>query len=166
MEFAVITGLVTLMGKWLNYDIEKRKLEQAGESAPQTDEETQKGKQVAEVVETGIQQHGGTDEQTALAGFRQNPQMFASVLEQAMKNLADREPAFAQQLQDVAKQTNVVQSGGIHGTAEVKGNNTGINIGANTGNVSQSNQTINNQSSNKGAQGTFHGPVNFGKDEK
>jgi hypothetical protein len=48
----------------------------------------------------------------------------------------------------------------------VQGNNTGINIGANTGNVSQSNQTINNQASNKGAQGTFHGPVSFGKGEE
>jgi Tfp pilus assembly protein FimV len=137
MEFAVITGLVTLMGKWLNYDIEKRKLEQADNAASPPDEEAQKGKQVAEVVETGIQQHGGTDEQTALAGFHQNPQMFASVLEQAMKNLADRNSTFAQQLQRVAEQTNVAQTGGVHGTADVKGENYGQNIGANTGSVVQ-----------------------------
>jgi hypothetical protein len=34
MEFAMTPKLVTLMGKWLNYDIEKRKLEQADKSAP------------------------------------------------------------------------------------------------------------------------------------
>lgn len=148
MEFAVITGLVTLMGKWLNYDIEKRKLEQADNAASPPDEEAQKGKQVAEVVETGIQQHGGTDEQTALAGFRQNPQMFASVLEQAMKNLADRNSTFAQQLQDVAKQTNVAQTGGIHGKAQAE-TNYGQQAGVNTSTMTQSNQTINNQASNK-----------------
>jgi hypothetical protein len=30
----------------------------------------------------------------------------------------------------------------------------------------QNNQTINNQASNRGAQGNFHGPVNFGKGEE
>jgi len=136
---AAIGALVTLMGKWLNYDIEKRKLEQQGRPAPQPDAEAQKGQQVAQVVETGIQQHGGTDEQTALAGFRQNPQMFASVLEQAMKNLAQRNPTVAQQLQRVAEQTNVAQTGGVRGTANVQGDNYGQNIGVNTGTMSQTN---------------------------
>jgi hypothetical protein len=86
------------------------------------------------------------------------------VLEQALANLAQREPTFAQQLQRVAEQTNIAQSGGIHGTANAK-TNYGQNVGVNTGTMNQSTQTINNQSSNKGAQGTFHGPVNFGRDE-
>jgi hypothetical protein len=71
------------------------------------------------------------------------------------------------ELRDIVTQLQQqAPSSGVHGTATVQGNNTGINIGANTGTVSQNNQTINNQASNKGAQGTFHGPVNLGKDEK
>jgi hypothetical protein len=137
MEFAVITGLVTLMGKWLNYDIEKRKLEQAGESAPQPDEEVRKGKQVAEVVEAGMKEHGDKREQRALEDFQDDPEWYQDNLQRALAAVAERNPTFAQQLQDVAKQTNVVQSGGIHGTAEVKGNNTGINIGVNYGTQTQ-----------------------------
>jgi hypothetical protein len=137
MEFTVITGLVTLMGKWLNY--EKRKLAQEGQSVPQPDEETKKGEEVAQVIEAGIQQHGGIDEQTALAGFRQNPEMFASVLEQAMKNLAQREPTFAQQLQRMAERINIAQTGSLSGSRTISSENYDINIDSNTGNFTQGN---------------------------
>jgi hypothetical protein len=137
VTIAALDGLVTLMGKWLHYDIEKRKLEQEGKSRQQPDAEARKGEQVAQVVETGIQQHGDEREQTALRGFQQDPQMFASVLEQAMKNLAEREPAFAQQLQRVAEQTNVAQRGGTHGSSVVHGDNPGISVGVSTGTITQ-----------------------------
>lgn len=41
------------------------------------------------------------------------------------------------------------------------GTNTGQQIGVNYGTATQNNQTINNNAPNQGAQGTFHGPVNF-----
>ncbi len=53
----------------------------------------------------------------------------------------------------------------ITGTATVQGDNYGQNVGVNTGTMTQSNQTINNQSPNQGAQGNFHGPVTFNRDE-
>jgi hypothetical protein len=55
----------------------------------------------------------------------------------ALRDLAERNPTFAQQLQDVAKQTNVAQTGGITGTATVKGDNYGQNTGVNYGTQTQ-----------------------------
>jgi len=161
----VITALVGLYTAYTTYKAGVAQAQAQGQPAPTKTDKAQQGEQVAQVIETGIQQYGGGDAQAALTGFTQNPQMFASVLEQALANLAQREPTFAQQLQRVAEQTNVAQAGGVHGTATVSGTNYGQNIGVNTGTMNQSTQTINNQSSNKGAQGTFHGPVNFGRDE-
>jgi hypothetical protein len=53
----------------------------------------------------------------------------------------------------------------LSGTAMVQGNNYGQNVGVNTGTLTQNNQTINNQSPNQGAQGNFHGPVTFNRDQ-
>jgi hypothetical protein len=57
-------------------------------------------------------------------------------MQDMMRDLAEREPAFAQQLQDVAKQTNVAQTGGITGTAKAK-TNYGQQAGVNTSTMTQ-----------------------------
>ncbi len=49
----------------------------------------------------------------------------------------------------------------IIGTAMVQGDNYGQNVGVNMGTMTQSNQTIQNDAPNQGAQGSFHGPVTF-----
>jgi Tfp pilus assembly protein FimV len=162
----IITALVGLYTAYTTYKVGMAQAEAQGKPAPTKTEDVQKGEQVAQVVETGIQQHGNAEEQSTLPLYQANPARFESIMQDMMRDLARREPAFNQQLQDVAKQTNVAQTGGVRGEAHVHGTNSGINIGANTGSVSQNNQTINNQASNRGAQGTFHGPVNFGKDNE
>jgi hypothetical protein len=58
-------------------------------------------------------------------------------LQRALAAVAERNPAFAQQLQRVAEQTNVAQTGGVHGTATVQGDNYGQSPGVNTGNMTQ-----------------------------
>jgi Tfp pilus assembly protein FimV len=97
----------------------------------------QKGEQVAEVVETGIQQYGNAEEQGTLPLYQANPARFESAIQEVLRDLAKREPSFAQQLQDVAKQTNVAQTGGIHGTSTVHGDNPGISVGVSTGTITQ-----------------------------
>jgi len=136
---AAIGALVTLMGKWLNYDIEKRKLEQQGRPAPQPDAEAQKGQQVAQVVEQGITQYGNEDEQADLESFTRKPERYADMMQRVLRDLAQRNPTFAQQLQRVAEQTNVAQTGGVRGTANVHGDNYGQSTGVNTGTMSQTN---------------------------
>lgn len=45
------------------------------------------------------------------------------------------------------------------GQAQVGGDNSGVQAGANTGTITQTNQTITNTAPNQGAQGTFNAPV-------
>jgi hypothetical protein len=159
MNPGMITTLVSLYSTYIVYKTRVAQNQEKGINAPIMTPEIEKGERVAQIVETGIAQYGHEDEKTALGEFEQNPQMFAKVLEQALQRMAQREAAFAERIQRLAEQINV--TGGIHGTATIKGDNTGVNIGVNTGSVSQSNQTINNQAPNQGAQGTFEGPVTF-----
>jgi tetratricopeptide (TPR) repeat protein len=103
----IITALVGLYTAYMTYKASVAQSQSKGEPAPEPTDEPKKGEQVAHVVESGIQQHGSNNEQLALRGFAQNPEMFTPVLEQALINLAKREPTFAQQLLHVAKQANV-----------------------------------------------------------
>jgi hypothetical protein len=163
-----ITALVGLYTAYTTYKVGMAQAEAQGKPAPTKTEDVEKGKQVAQVVEQGIGTYGDENAQSDLTSYQRTPDVprRQDNLVATLHELAQREPVFAQQLQDVAKQTNVAQTGGVRGEAHVHGTNSGINIGANTGSVSQNNQTINNQASNRGAQGTFHGPVNFGKDNE
>ncbi len=49
----------------------------------------------------------------------------------------------------------------IVGTATVQGDNSGQNVGVNTGTINQNRLNIHNEAANQGAQGEFHGPVTF-----
>lgn len=51
----------------------------------------------------------------------------------------------------------------ISGTATTGRDNLGQQAGINYGNMTQSNQTINNQARNEGLQGTFHAPISFNR---
>lgn len=162
---AIITALVGLYTAYTTYKVGMAQAQAKGEPAPARPPEAEQGEQVAQVVEAGIEQHGNAEEQNTLPLYQANPTRFEHAIQEVVRDIATRNSTFAQELQRVAAQTNVAQTGGVHGTATVQGDNSGINIGANTGNVAQNNQTIHNEASNRGAQGTFHGPINFGKDE-
>jgi len=85
------------------------------------------------VVERGIQKYGKPEEQTALAGYQQSPQLFEPVLSKVLTDIATREPAFATQLQTVAHQANI-QTGGVQGSVNVSGQGkVDLAAGVNTG---------------------------------
>jgi len=88
------------------------------------------------VVERGIQKYGKPEEQTALAGYQQSPQLFEPVLSKVLSDIAAREPAFAGQLQTVAQQANI-QTGGVQGSVNVSGQGKiyGTAVGTNTGSI-------------------------------
>jgi hypothetical protein len=133
----VITALVGLYTAYTTYKVGMAQAEAQGTPAPTKTEDVQKGEQVAQVVEAGMKEHGDKREQRALEDFQEDPEWYQDNLQRALAVVAERNPTFAQQLQRVAEQTNVAQTGGVHGTAEVKGENYGQNIGANTGSVVQ-----------------------------
>ena len=130
---AVITGLVGAYKAYTEYKAAVAKAKADLQAAPTKTEEAAKGEQVAEVVESGIQKHGKPEEQTALAGYQQNPQLFEPVLSKVLSDIADRSPAFAQQLQTLAQQANI-QTGGVQGNVNVSGEgNVDQAAGVNTG---------------------------------
>jgi len=134
---AVITGLVGAYKAYTEYKAAVVKAQAEQKAAPAKTEEAAKGEQVATVVETGIQQYGKPEEQTALAGYQQSPQLFEPVLTKVLADVAAREPAFAGQLQTVAQQANI-QTGGIKGEVNVSGQGKiyGTAAGVNTGTIS------------------------------
>jgi hypothetical protein len=133
----VITALVGLYTAYTTYKVGMAQAEAQGTPAPTKTEDVQKGEQVAQVVEAGMKEHGDKREQRALEDFQDDPEWYQDNLQRALAALAERTPTFAQQLQDVAKQTNVAQTGGVHGTATVGRDNYGQNTGVNYGTQTQ-----------------------------
>lgn len=134
---AVITGLVGAYKAYTEYKAAVAKAQAEQKATPAKAEAATKGEQVAQVVETGIQKYGKPEEQTALAGYQQSPQLFEPVLSKALTDIATREPAFAQQLQTLAQQANI-QTGGVQGSLNVSGQGKiyGPAAGVNTGEMS------------------------------
>jgi hypothetical protein len=134
---AVITGLVGAYKAYTEYKAAVVKVQAEQQAAPAKIEEVAKGEQVAQVVETGIEQHGNADERADLANFERNPERYREGLARVLSDVAAREPAFAQQLQTVAQQANI-QTGGVQGSVNVSGQGKiyGAAVGTNTGTIS------------------------------
>ena len=130
----IITGLVGAYKAYTEYKAAVVKAQAEQKPAPAKTAEAAKGEQVAQVIETGMQTYGKPEEQTALAGYQQSPQLFEPVLSKVLTDIATREPAFATQLQTVAHQANI-QTGGVQGSVNVSGQGkiygpaTGVNEG-------------------------------------
>lgn len=133
----IITGLVGAYKAYADYKAAVVKAQAEQKPAPAKDAEVAKGEQVAQVVETGIQKYGRPEEQTALAGYQQSPQLFEPVLSKVLADVAAREPAFAGQLQTVAQQAQI-QTGGVQGSVNNSGTIKGNAVGVNTGTISSS----------------------------
>lgn len=116
----IISGLVGAYKAYAEYKATVVKAQAEQKATPAKTEAATKGEQVAQVVETGIQKYGKPEEQTALAGYQQSPQLFEPVLSKALTDIATREPAFAQQLQTLAQQANI-QTGGVQGSVNISG---------------------------------------------
>jgi hypothetical protein len=135
---AVITGLVGAYKAYTEYKAAVVKAQAEQKPEPDKSEEAAKGQQVADIVKAGVEQHGNEDERTDLANFERNPQRYQDGLVTVLRDIADREPAFAGQLQTLAQQANI-QTGGIQGTAtasdqaRVYGTVAGVNTGTISG---------------------------------
>ena len=131
----IITGLV---GAYKAYTDYKAAVAKTGEkeAAPAKSAEAAKGEQAAPLVKAAVQQHGDPKDQRALENFEDDPELYAGALKTMLTRLADRSPAFAQQLQTLAQQANI-QTGGIQGSVNVSGQGriSGVAGGVITGDV-------------------------------
>lgn len=75
------------------------------------------------------------EEQTALAGYQQSPQLFEPVLAKVLADVDAREAAFAGRLQTAAQQAQI-QTGGVQGSVNNYGMIKGAAVGVNTGTIS------------------------------
>lgn len=96
--------------------------------------EATKGEQVAPLVKAAVEQHGDDKDRNALAQFEADPDDYREVLEKKLARLAERSPAFAQQLQALAQQANV-QASGVQGSVNVYGGKVDQAAGVNTGSM-------------------------------
>lgn len=115
----IITGLVGAYKAYAEYKAAVAGKQQA--AAPAKSAEIVKGEQIAPLVNEAVQQHGDAKEQTTLALFADDPNTYREALQRTLISLAERNPAFAQQLQTIAQQANI-QTGGVQGSVIFKDN--------------------------------------------
>lgn len=141
-----ITGLVGAFSAYATYKAAVAKAEAERTTPPAKSDDAAKGEQTAPLIKAAVQQHGDDKDRTALAQFEADPDDYRSVLEAKLIRLAQRNSAFAQQLQTLAQNAGV-QGSGVQGNVNVSG---GMVNGAVTG--------VNT--------GTISGTYTFGKDEQ
>lgn len=137
-----ISGIVSLITSFMSYRLGIKKAKDGGAGEPPKPDPTalQKGEQAYEIVKAGVTQHGDADDQADLANFERNPQRYADTLNRTVTSLAQRVPAFADQLQTLAQQANI-QTGGVRISG---GNIIGNVLDTNTGTIN-STYTINDR---------------------
>jgi hypothetical protein len=124
----IITGLVSTLTAYMNYRVnikqaeQQSKAEQTSTLPAKLDDTTVKQAEAAlPVVREAVKQYGDQREQTALANFEEDPEMYGTVLERVLTGIASRQPEFLHQLQTAAQQTNV-QGRGVNISGNVYGN--------------------------------------------
>jgi len=93
--------------------------------------EAAKGEQAAPLVKAAVQQHRSLD-QRALVNFEDDPELYEGALKTMLTCLAERNQAFATQLQTAAQQANL-QTGGVQGSVNIYGGKVDQAAGVNTG---------------------------------
>jgi len=136
---AVITGLVGAYKAYTEYKAAVAKAGAQKEAAPAQSAEAAQGEQAAPLVKAALQQHGSASDQRALTNFEDDPELYEGALKTMLTRLADRSPAFAQQLQTLAQQASI-QTGGVQGSVNVSGQGkvdqaAGVNTGTMTYNA-------------------------------
>jgi hypothetical protein len=133
---AVISGLVSILTAYMTYRVGMKQAEQQGKTGQATDAPTKPEAPIVEqaeaalpVVREGVRQHGDQREQTALANFEDDPEMYGPVLERVLTGIASRQPEFLHQLQTAAQQANV-QGRGVNISGNVYGNVMDLNTGS------------------------------------
>lgn len=128
----IITGLVGAYKAYTEYKAAVVKAEAERAAPPAKSDQAAKGEQAAPLVKAAVQQHGDPKAQQTLALFEDEPETYDEALRKVLARLAERSPAFAQQLQTLAQQANI-QTGGIKGAVNVSGGKVDQAAGINTG---------------------------------
>ena len=132
----IITGLVGAYKAYAEYKAAATKAEVEKKTAPTKGPEVVQGEQAAPLIKVAVQQYGDAKDQRALENFEDDPDIYVGALKTMLTRLADRNPAFAQQLQTAAQQANI-QTGGTRGEVNVSGQGkvdqaAGVNTGTMT----------------------------------
>jgi hypothetical protein len=133
----IITSLVSLMKVWVGYDIEKRKLAEEEKPEPEKPAKADEGKEIAEVVKTGIEKYGNEDEKGDLENFQRNPERYAELMGQVLSDIAGRQQDFEGQLQELAKKHNGGKSGETYGVVNIVRDSYGQSVGVSYGTMIQ-----------------------------
>jgi hypothetical protein len=135
----IVTGLVGAYKAYADYKaaVTKTATKEEQKEPPEKTEPVAKGEQVAPLVKNAIEKYGEAKEQTTLQLFEEDPDTYEEPLKKVLTYLAQRNPAFATELQTLAQQANI-QTGGFQGTVNVSGGSTvyGPTAGTNYGTMS------------------------------
>jgi hypothetical protein len=115
------------------------------------------------LLQRGVQ--GNPKAENALEVYQEEPDDQRN-LERLAKHLADYLQQHHQAVDELQALVGQLQQQAQSSGFTNSGTNYGQQTGTNYGTMTQNNQTINNQSGNQGVQGTFHGPVNIGRDQE
>jgi hypothetical protein len=96
---ALLTPVVSLLTGYMTYKVGMRKAQDEGKPQPEQPKEADKAEQALVVVKEAVAAHGDDAVKQTLALFEQQPQAFASAFREMLAANAQRNPAFAQQLQ-------------------------------------------------------------------
>lgn len=159
-----IRHLVSLMHAYLTYEQECRQCIAANQPFPVITPEQVQGQAIATRIRQGVQTYGNATEQQDLATFTGNPAraIYAEALAESLHQLAQRVPAFGQQL---PAQQPPTAPASTQVTFTSSGDNYGQQTGINYGTMTQHQQDIHNHAPNQGAQGSFHSPVTFNQQQ-
>lgn len=109
-----INGLVGLLSAHALYSAAVRYTRQQDLPLPPQPDAVKliQAEQVLAAVQQGFAQYGDEREQVALECFADEPEQYEEMLIKLLRTIAVREQAFAQQLHDLAQQTNT--RSGLH----------------------------------------------------
>jgi len=140
----IVTGLVGAYKAYADYKAASTKNatpQNSEDTPPQKSAPVTNGEQIAPVLKDAIERHGASKEQTTLQLFEEDPDTYEEPLKKVLIHLAERNPAFATELQTLAQQANI-QTGGVQGSVNVSGDSSiygptaGTNYGTMTGTYS------------------------------
>ncbi|HEU4328554.1 MAG TPA: hypothetical protein VFS21_35780, partial [Roseiflexaceae bacterium] len=134
---ALIGGLVSAYSAYASYRAATAQAATTQAPAPDKSAAAAQGEQAAPLVKAAVAQHGEAREQTTLSLFEEDPTTYQEALARVLTQLAERNPAFAQQIQALAVPA---PTGGIQSTQVIGGQaQVGTAVGVNTGTVSTTN---------------------------
>ena len=99
----IITGLVGAFKAYTEYRAAAARAEVQHTAAPAPNPQATRGEQTAPIIQAAIQRYGDAKEQTTLALFEKDPEIFQEALQRVLIQLAGRSPIVAAEIQELAR---------------------------------------------------------------